>query len=87
MDTHEHYLIADGAGELSSRWVRRACDRTHRIHVDDVARLAPPVGTPRCPDCIVIAARMETGHRCTESCDPGNCEVQHALTFTPGLAQ
>jgi hypothetical protein len=52
----DHYLIADGTGEISRKFVRRACDPNTRIHVGDLP-LVPPDGG-RCSECIAIVEAM-----------------------------
>lgn len=59
MELRTHYWIAEGTGELTSRWVNPICDRNVRRHVDDfkVARPPSPDDKP-CDDCVAITTAM-----------------------------
>ena len=58
--THpKHYWIAEGNGELSSRWFNPACNPKVRRHITDFRADDTTHDGARCPDCLAITAAMD----------------------------
>jgi len=58
-----HYWVADGAGELSSRFVHPICTPRERRHIEDFPTGVSATETPKCPDCTEIVELMEADSR------------------------
>jgi hypothetical protein len=55
----QHYWIAEGNGELTSRWFNPVCDPKVRRHTTDFAADDNSPAGGKCDDCLAIVTAME----------------------------